>query len=68
MASSFLRTALRGAFITFRGNPFTDGQDALQYESDGLIICRDGLIEFAGPWDARHPFWLAPRYAITPMP
>lgn len=55
MASSFLRTALRGAFITFRGNPFTDGQDALQYESDGLIICRDGLIEFAGPWDARHP-------------
>ena len=55
MASSSLRTALRGAFITFRGNPFTEGRDALQYESDGLIICRDGLIEFAGPWDARHP-------------
>lgn len=55
MTSSSLRTALRGAFITFRGNPFTDGRDALQYEPDGLVICRDGRIEFAGPWDARHP-------------
>lgn len=55
MTSSSCRTAVRSAFITFTGNPFTDGIDALQHESDGLIIFCNGKIEFAGPWDSAHP-------------
>ena len=47
--------ALRSAFITFTDNPFLAGKSALHHESDGLIICRDGRIEYAGPYDASHP-------------
>jgi len=45
------RFALRGAFISFSDNPFTagDGQ-ALQHESDGLIIVDQGHIEYAGSY------------------
>lgn len=49
------RNALRCAYITFRGNPFTEGAKALHYESDGLIVTFNGTIEYAGPWDASHP-------------
>lgn len=49
------RTAVRCAFITFTANPFLEGDHALHYESDGLVICNSGRIEYAGAWDANHP-------------
>ncbi len=45
--------ALRGAVIDFRDDPFlVDPSDAFRYEPDGLVICRDGLIEAVGPYEA----------------
>jgi hypothetical protein len=42
-------TALRGTLVSFAGDPFLmDPAQALRHESDGLIVCRDGLIEAAG--------------------
>ena len=44
-------TALRGALVSFTDDPFlVDPAKAFQHEPDGLIICRDGLIEAAGPY------------------
>jgi guanine deaminase len=41
--------ALRGTLVSFAGDPFVVGPDeAVRHERDGLIICRDGLIEAAG--------------------
>jgi guanine deaminase len=43
--------ALRGTLVSFAGDPFVVGPDeAVRHESDGLVICRDGLIEAAGPY------------------
>jgi guanine deaminase len=43
-------TALRGTIVTCRDDPFlTDPQKALAVETDGIVICRNGLIEAAGP-------------------
>ena len=37
--------------VSFAGDPFLVGPDeAVSHESDGLIVCRDGLIEEAGPY------------------
>jgi hypothetical protein len=45
-------TALRGTIVSFTGDPFlTDPAQALVHEPDGLIICRDGLIEAVGAYD-----------------
>jgi hypothetical protein len=44
-------TALRGTLVSFAGDPFLDDPaHALRHESDGLIVCRDGLIEAAGAY------------------
>jgi guanine deaminase len=44
-------TALRGALVSFTGDPFlVDPAKALLHEPDGLIVCRDGIIEAAGPY------------------
>ena len=44
-------TALRGTLVSFAGDPFLDDPArALRHESDGLIVCRDGLIEAAGAY------------------
>lgn len=49
--------ALRGCFITFRGNPFTmPPEDALHVEEDGLILIRDGIITHCGPYTQVRPF------------
>ena len=45
-------TALRGTIVGFTGDPFLlDRAQALTHEPDGLILCRDGLIEAVGPHD-----------------
>jgi len=43
-------TALRGTLVTCRDDPFfTDPEKAFSVETDGIVICRDGSIEAAGP-------------------
>lgn len=44
--------ALRGPFITYRGNPFAAGRDAFEYEPDGLIVIDDGVIVACGAYSA----------------
>ena len=44
-------TALRGTLVSFADDPFlVDPAKAFRHEADGLIVCRDGLIEAAGPY------------------
>jgi guanine deaminase len=51
MASSTI-SALRGTLVTFTGDPFlVDPASAFVYEPDGLVICRDGIIEAMGSYD-----------------
>ena len=43
-------TALRGTVVTCRDDPFlTDPAKAFVTETDGAVICRDGVIEAVGP-------------------
>ena len=43
-------TVLRGTIVTCRDDPFlTDAAKAFRSESDGIVICRDGMIEAVGP-------------------
>ncbi|MBB5958292.1 guanine deaminase [Saccharothrix tamanrassetensis] len=45
-------TAVRGSLVWFRGDPFaTSSQDAVVHVEDGLLICQDGRITHAGPYD-----------------
>jgi guanine deaminase len=45
-------TALRGTLVSFNDDPFlVDPASAFNHEPDGIVICRDGLIEAAGPYD-----------------
>jgi len=45
--------ALRGTLIFCRDDPFlTDPGTAFVCEPDGLVICRDGVIEAVGPYAA----------------
>lgn len=44
-------SAIRGSALTFLGDPFLIGREkSMQYESDALIIMRDGKIEFFGAY------------------
>lgn len=44
-------TALRGPALTFKGNPFIDGDEAaMHYEADALIVMQDGLITAFGDY------------------
>src|SRR5712691_2769430 len=46
-------SALRGTLIFCRDDPFlTDPQTAFVCEPDGLVICRDGMIQAVGPYAA----------------
>ena len=46
-------TALRGTVVTCRDDPFlTDPAKAFAVEADGVVICRNGLVEAAGPASA----------------
>ncbi|TMJ02166.1 MAG: guanine deaminase [Alphaproteobacteria bacterium] len=43
-------TALRGTVVTCRDDPFLGDPDrALAVEIDGIVLCRDGVIEAVGP-------------------
>src|SRR3954468_6747421 len=43
-------TSLRGTLVTCRDDPFlTDPAKAFVVETDGIVVCRDGLIERVGP-------------------
>jgi guanine deaminase len=43
-------TALRGTIVTCRDDPFlTDPRKAFATVSDGVVLCRNGLIEAVGP-------------------
>ncbi len=43
-------TALRGTIVTCRDDPFlTDPAKAFATERDGIVLCRNGLIEAVGP-------------------
>jgi guanine deaminase len=61
-------TALRGPLVYFLDDPFlTDPKTAFVHEADGLVICRDGLIERVGPASALLPE-LPPGVAPTHYP
>src|SRR4249919_520722 len=46
-------TALRGQVLTFTGDPFLVGaQQAVRYESDGLIVISGGTITGFGPYES----------------
>ncbi|MFE2039851.1 guanine deaminase [Streptomyces sp. NPDC059477] len=46
-------TAVRGPFVSFTGDPFlTSREDAFVYESDGLLICENGMITACGAYSA----------------
>ena len=43
-------SVLRGTVVTCRDDPFlSDSAKAFTVETDGIVICRDGLIEAVGP-------------------
>ena len=42
--------ALRGTIVTCRDDPFlTDQLQAFSVEADGVVLCRNGMIEAVGP-------------------
>ena len=46
-------TALRGTIVSFTGDALLiDPAKAFVHEPDGLIVCRNGKIEAAGPYDS----------------
>src|SRR5688500_11858353 len=46
-------TALRGPLISCSGDPFRVGAAAaFTHEPDGLVVCREGLIDAVGPYAA----------------
>jgi guanine deaminase len=46
-------SAMRGTLVFCRDDPcLTDARTAFVHEPDGLVICRDGMIEAIGPYGA----------------
>lgn len=45
-------TALRGPLAYCTDDPFLAGATALRYERDGLLICRDGIVDAVGAYHA----------------
>jgi guanine deaminase len=41
--------AVRGALITFDGDPFVDGPGAVRYERDAVVVMAEGLVQDVGP-------------------
>lgn len=40
--------AVRGQILSFNADPFLEGDNALNYESDGLVLIQDGVITAVG--------------------
>ena len=58
-------TALRGSLVFCRDDPFlTDPKKAFVHEPDGLVICRDGVIQAVGPF-ATLKFELPPEAEVA---
>jgi guanine deaminase len=58
-------TALRGSLVFCRDDPFlTDPKKAFVHEPDGLLICRDGVIQALGPF-ATLKFELPPEAEVA---
>ena len=57
-------SAVRGAYLSYTGNPFREPVDSThRYESDGLIVIDGGRITYAGPYDpARVPAGVVPDH------
>jgi len=50
-----MASALRGAYLSYTGNPFKDDvENTHRYEADGLIVIDAGKIVYAGAYDTRH--------------
>ena len=48
--------AVRGSLAYFVDDPFfTEARTAFVYESDGILLCRDGVIEAVGPAERLRP-------------
>ncbi len=46
-------TALRGTLVSFTDDPFlVDPAGAFVHETDGLVVCRNGIIEAVGAYDS----------------
>ncbi|MDY8108624.1 guanine deaminase [Fulvimarina sp. 2208YS6-2-32] len=48
VASKGRTLALRGRVLSFAGDPAQEGERAVRFHSDGLVLVRDGLIEAVG--------------------
>lgn len=49
--------AIRAPFLDFVQNPYVDNDNAIHFESDGLIVIEDGKIKACGPWSTlKHQF------------
>ena len=60
--------ALRGALLTCTGNPFVDGVEASRrYESDAIVVIREGRIVDVGPARATARRW-PPDLAVERLP
>lgn len=59
-----MTSALRGAYLSYTGNPFKEeAAGTYRYESDGLIVIDAGKITYAGPYDAgRVPIGIIPEH------
>lgn len=56
MSVSSAKTAIRGCYITFKGNPFmVPPEESLSVEEDGLIVMEAGRITDCGPYAALAP-------------
>lgn len=45
-----MKTAIRGAVLTFKGNPYLEpAEDCVVYDEDGVVLFSGGIIEKVGP-------------------
>lgn len=57
-------TAIRGALLTFSGDPFADGSDVCRYESDAIVAMAEGRIVDCGAASDVQPR-LPPKTRVT---
>ncbi len=57
-------TAIRGALLTFGGDPFADGSDACRFESDAIVAMAEGrIVDCGGASDVQSR--LPPQTPVT---